>query len=57
MLVYPPRAQLLQESQTTHEVAIPKEVYTGTGDQLFGFLANTLKDFITKHDRWGLEDS
>lgn len=31
------------------EVAIPVEVYTGTGAQLFDFLATTLKAFIMGH--------
>lgn len=39
-------------SQEAIEVAIPQEVYTGTGDQLFDFLAATLKDFIDKHRGW-----
>lgn len=30
------------------EVSIPKSVYTGTGDQLFDFLASTIKNFMAK---------
>jgi hypothetical protein len=31
-------------------VAIPKDVYTGTADELFGFLARSMKEFITRHN-------
>lgn len=48
---------LVQVSQDTHEVAIPKEVYTGPGTGLFDFLAAELKAFIDKHggcSRYGI---
>ncbi|KAG2425714.1 hypothetical protein HXX76_013556 [Chlamydomonas incerta] len=35
------------------EVALPREVYEGTGAQLFDFLATTLRDFIWRHSAAG----
>lgn len=32
------------------EVSLPKEVYTGSGNDLFDFLATTLKRFIDRHE-------
>jgi hypothetical protein len=36
----------VQEKQVLKQVALPREVYTGTCTQLFDFLANTLAGFI-----------
>jgi hexokinase len=37
------------EACDVEEVSLPKEIYTGTGDKLFDFLAVTLKSFIDRH--------
>ncbi|GBF92337.1 hexokinase [Raphidocelis subcapitata] len=38
------------EASVIEQVAIPREVYTGTADQLFGFLARSMRDFISRHN-------
>jgi len=40
----------LQAKQVMRQVAIPKEAYTGTCNQLFDFLANQLADFIKEQE-------
>ena len=37
------------ESEEQSEVPIPKEVYTGSGEGLFDFLAKATLDFISQH--------
>ncbi|KAI8475386.1 MAG: hexokinase [Monoraphidium minutum] len=36
------------ESSVIEQVAIPRDVYTGTADALFGFLARCMHDFVAK---------
>lgn len=43
------------ESCQVREVALPREVYEGSGAQLFDFLAATLKDFIAQHSAAGAD--
>lgn len=40
----------LQEQQVMKQVAIPKDVYTGTCNQLFDFLAQQLAEFIKEQE-------
>lgn len=46
LLVWGSHAYTLQEKQVLRQVALPKEVYTGSCTQLFDFLAQTLATFI-----------
>ena len=39
-----------QDQQQIHQVAIPSDVYTGTGRQLFDFLAKSILEFMAKHE-------
>lgn len=32
------------------QVAIPREVYTGTANQLFDFLAGSVREFVKRHN-------
>ncbi|KAG2452945.1 hypothetical protein HYH02_002282 [Chlamydomonas schloesseri] len=41
------------EACDVQEVALPREVYEGSGQQLFDFLATTLRDFIWRHSAAG----
>jgi hypothetical protein len=43
-----PLLLLLQESTIMEQVSIPEEVYKGTANQLFDFMARALVGFITK---------
>lgn len=40
----------LQEKQVLKQVALPRDVYTGSSTQLFDFLARTLADFIREQE-------
>lgn len=40
-----------QEKTVMRQVAIPREVYTGTSTQLFDFLAQALADFIKEQEK------
>lgn len=42
-----------QEKTVMRQVAIPREVYTGSSNQLFDFLAQALVDFIKEQDKVG----
>lgn len=46
----PPPVCLSQDQQQIHQVAIPSDVYTGTGRQLFDFLAKSILEFMAKHE-------
>jgi hexokinase len=46
-------ALVLQEKQVLKQVALPREVYTGSCTQLFDFLAQTLADFIREQQQAG----
>jgi hypothetical protein len=44
----------LQEKTVMRQVAIPREVYTGSCNQLFDFLAEALVHFIKEQSKvWG----
>lgn len=38
------------EASVIEQMAIPREVYTGTAAMLFDFFANTTKDFMSRHN-------
>lgn len=38
------------DATVLEQMAIPKEVYTGTGDQLFDFLAQCVREFMSRHE-------
>ncbi len=40
---------LLQDSEHNHEVRIPVAAMTGTGEQLFDFMARETLSFISSH--------
>jgi hypothetical protein len=40
---------VMQAEPIIHNVAIPREVYTGNGSMLFDFIANALHGFIDMH--------
>jgi len=41
----------VQEKQVMRQVAIPREVYTGTSNQLFDYLAKALAEFIKEQEQ------
>jgi hypothetical protein len=38
-----------QDSTKSTQVAIPEDIYTGTGTQLFDFLAKAIKNTVEAH--------
>jgi hypothetical protein len=44
---------VLQEKTVMRQVAIPREVYTGSCNQLFDFLAEALVHFIKEQNKVG----
>lgn len=43
----------MQEKKVLQQVALPKDVYTGTATKLFDFLAETLAEFIRQQQEVG----
>jgi hypothetical protein len=41
----------VQEKTVMRQVALPREVYTGSSNQLFDFLAQALADFIQEQEK------